>query len=249
MRSTLVVLTAVLCGCGAKSSAGLSRLSDRAAAVLLEEAWRSADLRLPLGEVRVVRSERILTRRQVVQSDMAWYDALKDEGVIALSQRTDLTSNRSFSWGNFFELSQQGVLEKIVVDRTTPGATRYKCTPERMKSLALGDALCVSQGVGKIDEIVSGEQVLVGTRTYHFFMGNHRMKWSPVALKAMAALKEDTSENRKFMAVAAYDPFLKKWTLDDVDIAPRAGTFARQQQFGQFLSPLGQPRLASPSGR
>ncbi|MBI5086423.1 MAG: hypothetical protein HZB13_17745 [Acidobacteria bacterium] len=80
-------------------------------------------------------------------------------------------------------------------------------------------------------------------------MGNNRWKWSSTARRAFSILKEDSSEDRKFMAIAAFDPLLKKWNLADVDYTPRTGTFPRQQHFEPFLSPSDVPRLADPPGR
>jgi hypothetical protein len=222
-----------MCGCGGRKGSGLS---DSEAAGLVEDRWKTSEEVLPLGQVRVVRSNPDLKRREVLRTATAYYDALKNEGVVSIPQRVSLTDNRNFSWENFYELSQRGVQEKVLVARTAEGETRYRCRPDRLKSLEFDDALCVSQGSGKVEEIVRGEQVLIGTRSYHFFMGNYRWKWSPLMSKVLTALKEDRSEERKFLAIAEYDPFLKKWTLDDLDYAPRAGAFSRQKDFDRFLS-------------
>ena len=243
------LLALSLIGCSSGSNGGLS---DRAAVSLLEEKLREGIV-LPLGLIKFVSApaDPDFNRHEIRDAYTSWYDALAADGSVSLSQRIKLTDNRNFSWGNWMELTQRGVRETVVAARTPEGATRHRCAAERLRLLGLDDALCIDQGSGNVEEIVRSEQLFRGTRVFHFFMGNFRWKFSPLLLKVPSPGDENRAEERKFMAIAAYDPFLKKWTLADADVnyAPRSGTFSKQQQFDQVLSTMSSPRVINAFGR
>ncbi|MBI5086424.1 MAG: hypothetical protein HZB13_17750 [Acidobacteria bacterium] len=90
MKLALVAFVVVLFGCVSKKTAALS---DGVAAGLLEVAWRSADEVLPLGEVRIVRSNPNIAIREAQQRALAWYITLVKEGVISIPQGTCPTSS------------------------------------------------------------------------------------------------------------------------------------------------------------
>ncbi len=234
MRWMLAAVAVMLSGCGMSKGIGLT---DPEAARLLDDYLTRRNRILPVGEVRFVRGAPDIKRGEVDLGATAWYEQLAAEGTLTISGRIVLSDNRSFSWDNFYELSQRGVQERLLAQRTQAGTNRHKCAPERLKTFGLSDGFCVNLGTGRVEEIVGSETIQAGAEHYYFFMGNHTWKYSPLALPVINKYNGDTTEQRKFMVLASYDPFLKKWSIDekDVDFAPRGGTFANRARFDNLL--------------
>jgi hypothetical protein len=90
-------------------------------------------------------------------------------------------------------------------------------------------------GVGSMQEIVRSQKFQIGTAQGLLLMGNYRWKWSDTERKIRDAQGKVTDENMKFMVIAQYEDFTKKWQLALLDYAPRPGQFAKQAQFDNVL--------------
>jgi hypothetical protein len=163
------------------------------------------------------------------------YEVLRQQNAIVISSNTDLTSNDNFSWNNFFALSQQGVVRKLTVALASPGDKKLRCPDAMLKRLGTDKLICIETGSGSVQEIVRSQKFQIGTTKCWLIMGNHRWKWSETERKIRDRQGKVSEESMKFMALAQYEDFTKKWQLALVDYAPRAGQFAEQAKFDNVL--------------
>jgi hypothetical protein len=66
-------------------------------------------------------------------------------------------------------------------------------------------------------------------------MGNHQWKWSEMERKIRERQGKSTNASMKFIAIAQYEDFAKKWQLALIDYAPREGQFQHQEKFDNVL--------------
>lgn len=226
---------ALLCIC--TCSCGKLRSEHSEAARLIEDNWNTVgryDV-LPIGEVQIVRSNWNLSKGQTSPDDVHAYEVLRQQKAIVISSNTDLTSSNNFSWNNFFSLTQQGVVRKLTVTLVSPQEKKLRCPDFLRKRLGTENIICVETGSGSVQEIVRSQKFQIGTRQYWLIMGNHRWQWSDTERKIRDAQGKVTDESMKFMVIAQYEDFTKEWQIAMVDYAPKAGQFARQQEFDNVL--------------
>ena len=163
------------------------------------------------------------------------YEVLQELNLIVINSNIDLTSNRSFSWHHFYQLTQQGVVRIMKVSVPDPMNKMLRC-PD---SFANEDWICWSSGSGWVEDVVRSQRFQLGTKQLWLIMANHRWEWSDIALKFLERKGEDTGQERKLIAIAMYDAFNKKWRLDMVDYASRSGYFKNQKKFDDLLKSAG----------
>jgi len=235
LRKKRRILLALLCVCICSCSKVQSEQSEIVR--LIEEQWNTAgryDV-LPIGEVQIVRSKHDLRKGQTSPDDMHAYEVLRQQKVIVISSNTDLTSNNNFSWNNWFSLTQQGVVRKLTVTLASPEDKKLRCPDTLLKRLGTYKLICIDTGSGSVQEVVRSQKFQIGTTKCWLIMGNHRWKWSDTERKVRVAQGKVTDENMKFMVIAQYEDFTKKWQLALLDYAPRTGQFAQQEKFDSVL--------------
>ena len=239
-RLALSSLLAFICGCGGFPS------GNSEATRLIEDHWvnGSYDV-LPIGEVQIVRSDWSIAKGQASPEDMSAYEVLRQQNAITISSNTDLTSNNNFSWNNWLSLTQEGVIRKMKVNLVSPQENRFQCPEALRKRLGTEKIICVGTGSGQVQEIVRSQKFQIGTKRLWLIMGNHRWKWSDTERKIRDAQKKVSVENMKFMAIAEYEDFTKKWEIGMADYAPRSEPFPKQQAFDNVLSGA-TPRAGAP---
>lgn len=163
------------------------------------------------------------------------YEVLRQRNAIAISSNTDLTSNNNFTWNNWFSLTQQGVIRKLTVNVTPSEEKKLRCPEDLRKQLGTEKVICIDTGSGSVQEIVRSQKFQLGTKKCWLIMGNHRWKWSETGRNIRDRQKKETDEDMKFMAIAEYEDFAKKWHLALFDFAPRSAPFAQQRQFDNVL--------------
>lgn len=163
------------------------------------------------------------------------YNVLQQQKAIVISSNIDLTANNNFSWGNFFDLSQKGVVRKLKVNLASPPDKKLVCPDFMLKLLGTETVLCVDTGSGSIQEVVRSQKFQIGTKQYLLLMGNHRWKWSDTARQIRDSQGKTTVEDMKFMVIFQYDDFTKGMHLEMIDDAPRTSPFTKQQEFDNVL--------------
>ncbi len=232
----LVLLVAVL----TLTTGGCGRLDPKhsEAISVIEKAWNE-QMRwnvLPMGEVQIVRSDKsYFPATQTTVDDMPFYYALKERNLIVISSDIDLTSNRGFSWGDFYDLSQKGIVRKLTVKAASPQDEKLKCPDSILKWLKTDKLVCIDTGVGSVEEIVRSQKFQIGTKQYWLVMGNHKWRWSDLAKDIRTSQGQEADEERKFMAIFRLEDFAKEWLIEMVDYAPRIGEFKRQSAFDMFM--------------
>jgi hypothetical protein len=230
-------LAILMCACGKFRSETQELIN------LINDQWRASPVVLPVGQVEVIRSQAVsfggtkvdVAKGQVLADDFLWYEVLEKEGVIKITNNQDLASNRNFSWNNFFDLSQRGVARKVAVAVASEDP-RWRCTEAIQKRVGRSELVCVDQGSGGVEEVVQSEKFDIGSGQYWFVMGNHRCQWSKPAKQVVERKGLSSDENRKFMVIAKYDPFSKKWAIEMNDNCARSESFKLQQQFDNVLA-------------
>lgn len=203
----------------------------------MEELWQGAGRWnvLPIGEVQIVRSAPILNKGQTYLENLHSYEVLREQNAITISSNVDLTSNNNFSWNNFFSLTQQGVVRKLTVNVAPSEEKQLRCPDAVRKQAGTETLICIDAGSGAVQEIVRSQKFQSDIKKCWLMMGNHSWKWSNTARKIRGRQGKVTDENMKFMAIAEYEDFAKKWNITLVDYAPRSGSFVKQEQFDNVL--------------
>jgi hypothetical protein len=220
------------CSCGRLLPSEQSQVTR-----LIEDNWNGIghyDI-FPTGQVQIVRENWNLSKGQTSPDDVHGYEVLSQQKRINITSNIDLTSNRNFSWDNFYSLTQGGVIRRLTVTLTSPGDKALRCPDSLRKAYGTDNIICVDMGVGSIQEIVRSQKFQIGTAQAWLLMGNYRWKWSDTERKIRDAQGKVTDENMKFMVIAQYEDFTKKWQLALIDYAPRTGQFAKQEQFDNVL--------------
>ena len=233
----LVLASALIIGaCGGGSD-------TREATTLITDHWRENRKVLPMGQVKVIGTGGLygdrkiydVTKGEISSADFRWYDVLEKEGLVKITNNQDLTNTGTFSWDNWFALTQGGVQQKVTV-RLTSDNSQLRCSDTIIKLLGRKELICIDGGSGTVEEIVRSEKFEVGTGQFWLLMGNHRWQWGNLMKKFRSATGQSVDEKRKFMVLAKYDPFLKKWAIDGFDHALRSEAFPNQAAFDQVLA-------------
>jgi hypothetical protein len=234
MKPVIASTAAIVSGLVMWIGCGKNRNDSTAITSLIEQSWKEFFDIFPTGDVAIIRPGKsvAIRRGEAPASDLKAYEALQQANVLRINSNIDLT--RGFGgWDAWTDLPQRGVTHKLNVSVNAGFADHYTC-PERIKKLNT-KAICVLTGSGRIEEVVRSEHFQAGTEELWLLMGNHKWKWSDVERLIRQARGEEVDENRKFMAIAKYDHFGKKWTLDLVDYAPRTAAFPDQERFDRAL--------------
>lgn len=227
----LAVLSLSASGCGKNNF----QHGDAIAA--MEKSWNTSGHYhvLPLGEVRIVRSDANVSKRQATVDDMHAYSVLERQRDIVISSNIDLTAGNRFSWGDFFEMSQNSVVRKINVSITRTSDGKLACPEFMQKGLGASGVICVDLGHGAVEEVVRSQEFQVGTRKCLLIMGKHHWKWSDAGRRIQEAKGKVAVEEMKFMAIMEYEEFAKEWQLGMVEYAPRTGSFGKRREFDNVL--------------
>lgn len=228
----LTLLWMCVCSC--------SQAGNSDAIKLIEDYWTGDVDALPIGEVQIVRPNPVvglrpnLSKGQTSPDDLHAYEVLRQQNEIVISSDIDLASNKNFSWQNY-GLSLNGVSRILTVATVVPQDERLRCPEAVLKRVGTKNLICIATGSGSVQEIVRSQKFQIGTAKYWLIMGNHRWKWSDTERKIREQQGKAVTEEMKFMAIAKYEDFAKKWQVAMADYAPRTGQFSNQQQFDDVL--------------
>ena len=195
-------------------------------------------LMLPIGQVDVIDAGRQThdpLKNQIALHVLSWYPFLEKEKWLSILSQSDLTSNNNFSWGNFADVSQRGVVRRLNVEAPSKSFDAFPC-PKAAQGTGRA-MLCINMGRSAVDEIVRSERFEIGTKSMWLLMGT--LGWHPSAIvKKKVEWKIDSEVQKNFIAIALFDPFGKRWTIheSDFDTAPRSAAFVKQAHFDQVLA-------------
>ena len=198
---------------------------------------------LPVGQLEVIGEQAVQfggtkvepAKGQILSGTLPLYQALEKDGAVKITNNQDITSNRNFSWKNFYDLSHRDVKRKRTIVKVSNDA-KLKCSKKTQKSIGRSEVICISQGSGSVEEIVKSEKFNVGTDQYWFLAGNHAWHWSDRLKKLRQATAASIEEKRKFMVIAKYDAFSKKWSIEMNDTCSRSESFPAQSAFDRVLA-------------
>ena len=248
MMDTISQRAARICLLGALGTmvwaCGTTRANRQEVTTLINDQLNKSQLVLPVGHVEFISDQAVrnsgtnvdTAKGQALFSQFERYGVREREQVVGIVNIQDTTASGNFSWNNFFDVSQRGVQRKADVASFASVDSRARCSEETIKSVGRSELICISQGSGRVEEIVKSEIFDVGTNQFWFLAGTHRWQWSELEKKIREASKQSIDENRKFMAIAAYDAFAKKWSIKMIDTCAGPESFPLQAAFDRFIA-------------
>lgn len=212
---------------GFLASCGSLDSEHREALRCLEGLWKTPHYYvLPTGSVQIMRQDVAATTGQLGPDALKAYYVLRDMNKIKILSDIDYTNSSSFSWNNFWSLTQKGVIRSLTI---SPVDAALVCQG--------GDTrhICVDDGSRTKQEVVRTERFRIGTTQHWLIMGTYRWTFPDTFRRILAAQSRPLDNNWKVMVLGKYDDFKKDWLLYMQDDAPENGQFARQQYFDNVL--------------
>lgn len=209
-------------------------LSDRDAVRLVEGFFDPySEVTIPTGRFSVVsdQSDCFWERGVICRRNLAWVRAAERAGVVTVELDKGFEGHKSgqdFSWDNFYQQSQRGVISKVTVKpKPDISVKRDKANPLWLR-LPFGKWTNI--------RIVSNEKKPCGIEECRLLLVTYDADWDPIAQHHGAITKRKYEKQRKGALLVQWDAFANKWkeihgaysnASEDLDTSDIAAFLAR----------------------
>jgi murein DD-endopeptidase MepM/ murein hydrolase activator NlpD len=198
-------------------------LSNADATAVIEEAWNASYIYAPMmGSYNVAESSAGSDGQGfLTPSHYRYIKALSDAGLITIErdqQYENYKKGDSFSWDNFFEQSQHGLMARIILRPTELGQS-FADPQER-------GLLRLPEGVFRITQIVQNEPRNLGVDEFAMLKFKYDADWNVHFQKYLANNGVRVDRQRKAIVLLRWDDFEGTWILVAQDVANLSDDFA-----------------------
>ena len=204
------------------SSDGPDHLSDRAAAAVLQEAWKSSNVFIDLGEIQFCGGN-VFAPGEVPMNLQPMYRTLASRGFLEITEERVILPGT----GSRFSSAHSGV-RRVATVTVTPEGTKQGT----VHTTEAGGRRYVLFKVGetRIDDIVANERIDVNGEHYRVVLGTATFEFRQVFKdvpfrEAWVARGLPYYPERRFRVLLKYDPFASKWQQEALDMGPRTADF------------------------
>lgn len=217
-----LALFAVLC---AGSTYAAPTLTDGEARAFLEARWRDDVAVAPIGKFTVVsEGQADVSKGKLTQATYVALQAWAKAGVVSLvadQQYENYKRGQGFTWDQFHQQTQQGIVAKIAVAPTELGRQYLKSTTGSGLPY-----LSIPMGRFLVTKVVKNEERKKGVDDYRLVMVSYNAEYNPVYKHYLDVLGPPQSNSKKAIVLLKWDAFENKWKRVASDLANSNEEFA-----------------------
>lgn len=210
-------------------------LSSDDANEVIQRRWDEICWKFPVGTVKILDrrgngdwfnddySERYFTRKQV-----SWLNSAHKAGLIEITGVNDYTtSEREFSWDNFFRMTQGGEIGQISISPSREALSLYQDYLDYIKK----NIVCFDIGTHNVGKIVDIDIISKNGDDYAIVRGFDTLKYNTKTMNYLKGRIESVpswymASDRKFRVLLKYDVFEEMWKYITGDAASVSEEFS-----------------------